>query len=183
MKKISSFEIGKLRMAEDLGFQQRVEANLNKLTGEAEKTVVAAYKAAIVDFDDALKESQGSEQTAVMVEADALADTAWRAINAIAKVQLNNPSADVQAAASEVLAIWRKYGDVTMMPYDEEYGNLHNARQDFTELGTEKQALVHVDDWVAELATRCDEFIAARNARDTENSAKMQGIAKQTRAA
>lgn len=168
-------------MAEFFGFMERVEAYAESLTGDAEKQVVAAFTAAVAALDEALKASGGSTLSAAVTEADEKADTAWRAISAIAKVQVENPAEAVGAAAEEIVAVWRKYGDVTEMAYDEEYGNLHNALQDFATLGTDKQSLVHVDDWVAELQTRYDEFTAARKARDEEQGAKVTGIAKQRR--
>jgi len=181
MKKIQNFSPGRLRVAEFFGFMERVVAYTETLTGDAEKSVVTAFTASVTALDEALKASSGSALSAAVTEADELADTAWRAINAIAKVQTENPAEAVRGAAEEVAAVWRKYGDVTSMAYDEEYGNLHNALQDFTTLGAAKQALVHVDDWVTELQTRYDEFTAARKARDAEQGAKVSGIVKQRR--
>lgn len=181
MKKIESLNTSKLRIAELFGFMQRIDAYTEKLPGEGEKTVVATFKAAVAALDKELKDTQGNAMTATVTEADGLVDTAWRAIYAIAKVQLDNPAENVRKAAAEVVEAWRKYGDVTNLSYDEEYGNVYNALQDFTAMGVAKLTYVHVDDWVTELQTRYNEFISARSMRDAEQSVKVLGKVKQRR--
>ena len=67
------------------------------------------------------------------------------------------------------------------MPYNEEYGRLHNLLQDLAALGIEKQKQIYIDAWVTELQTRYDEFMAATAARDAEESTRITGITKQAR--
>jgi len=183
MKQIKSFNVAKLRIAEDYGFQKRVETAAAALTGEADAGVVTMFKAAVTAFDGALKSSQASEFTEAMTEADALTDKAWRYLTATAKAQLEHPAEESRQAAAEAAAILKKYGDVTAMPYNEEYGNIPNALQDFDAMGADKQKLCYIDAWVAELKKRSDEFLAAQSSRTTEQAAKEQGIVKQTRTA
>lgn len=183
MSKIQSFSVAKLRIAEDYGFQKRIEEAAAELTAETDAGIVAMYKAAVAAFDAAEKESQSSAFTEAMTAADELADTAWRSLTATAKAQLPHPAAESAAAAKEAVAIVRKYGDVTQMPYNEEYGNIANAMQDFATLGEEKQKLCYIDAWVSELQARYDEFTAAQSSRTEEQGAKTQGIVKQARTA
>lgn len=181
MSKIQSFSVAKLRIAEDYGFQKRIEEATAQLTAEVDAAIVAMYKAAVAAFDEAEKESQSSAFTEAMTAADELADSAWRSLTATAKAQLPHPAADAAAAAKEAVAILKKYGDITQMPYNEEYGNMANALQDFATLGTEKQKLCYIDAWVTELQARYDEFTAAQSSRTEEQGAKVQGIVKQRR--
>lgn len=183
MKKIQSFNVAKLRIAEDYGFMQRVQTATAKLTGDADAGVVTMFKAAVTAFDEALKASQASAFTEAMTTADELADTAWRSITATAKAQLPHPVAEARSAAQEAVVILKKYGDVTAMPYNEEYGNIPNALQDFAAMGVEKQKLCYIDAWVEELQKRYDEFTAAQAQRTEEQGAKVQGIVKTSRTA
>lgn len=183
MKTIQKFNPKNLRNAEDYGFMQRVQTATAKLTGEADAGVVTMFKAAVTAFDEALKASQASAYTEAMTTADELADTAWRSITATAKAQLPHPSEEARAAAQEAVVILKKYGDVTSMPYNEEYGNIPNALQDFAAMGVEKQKLCYIDAWVEELKKRSDEFLAAQAQRTEEQGAKVQGIVKTSRTA
>lgn len=126
MKKIESIDLTRLRNDEDFGFQQQVLAEAEKLTQETDKQMVATYKAAVDEFDAALKAAQGSALTASLTEADRLADEAWSGLNATVKAQLTHPLDDNRAAAEETWALLKKYGNPTSLPYNEEYGALYN---------------------------------------------------------
>ena len=76
MAKIKNFNIKKLRTEEDFGFQKRIEAETALLTAETDKPMVAAYKAALTAFDDALKGSTRNSLSPTMARADEMADAA-----------------------------------------------------------------------------------------------------------
>lgn len=181
MKNIQKFSTNNLRNAEDFGFMKRILATAEGLTEEADVAVVNVFKAAVTAFDEALKASATSAYTETIEAADKKVDTAWRGISNTAKAQENHPTAEVASAAKEVVAIIKKYGNVTDMAYNEEYGNIHNALQDFETLGTAKQKLCFIDAWVTELQTRYDEFIAAQKSRTDETAAKETGAVKKAR--
>ncbi len=181
MNKIKEFNIARLRIEEDFGFQKRIEAETALLTVEADKPMVDSYKAALTAFDDALKGSVRNSQSAAVTRADELADAAWSGLNAQVKVMLTHPAEACRATATEAYDLVRKYGNVTSMPYNEEYGRLHNLLQDLAALGIEKQKQIYIDAWVTELQTRYDEFMAATAARDAEASTRITGITKQAR--
>lgn len=183
MKQIKVFNVAKFRIAEDYGFMKRVLNEAAKLTDEADAAVVTIFKAGVTALDDALNASQASAFTAAIEEADAKADTAWRGLTATVKAQQNHPVEANRKAAQEALAILKKYGNVTSMPYNEEYGNIPNALQDFEAMGTEKQKLTYIDAWVTELQARYGEFIAAQVARTEESGAKELGAVKTARTA
>lgn len=139
------------------------------------------YKAALTAFDDALKGNVSNSQSAAVTRADELADAAWSGLNAQTKVMLNYPNEACRAIATETHALIQKYGNITSMPYNEEYGRLHNLLQDLAALGLEKQKQIYIDAWVKELQKRYDEFMAASAARTAEESLRVTGIVKQAR--
>ncbi|MEG2687478.1 MAG: hypothetical protein RR954_10275, partial [Christensenellaceae bacterium] len=109
MEKIKEFNISKLRTEEDFGFQKRIEAETALLTVETDKPMVAAYKAALTAFDNALKGSAGNSQSAATLAADELADAAWSGLNTQIKVMLNFPIVAARATAAEAYALIQKY--------------------------------------------------------------------------
>lgn len=181
MKSIRNFDITRLRTEENFGFQKRIEAETALLTVEADKPMIDAYKASLTAFDDALKGNVSNSQSAAVTRADELADAAWSGLNAQTKVMLNYPNEACRAIATEAHALIQKYGNITSMPYNEEYGRLHNLLQDLAALGVEKQKQIYIDAWVKELQKRYDEFMAASAARTAEESLRVTGIVKQAR--
>ena len=161
MAKIKNFNIKKLRTEEDFGFQKRIEAETALLTVETDKPMVAAYKAALTAFDDALKGSTSNSLSSAVTRADEMADAAWSGLNAQTKAMLGHPVEALRTVAAEASALIAKYGNPTAMAYNEEYGRLHNLLQDLAAFGVEKQKQIYIDAWVTELQTRCDEFAAA----------------------
>lgn len=189
MKSIRKFDITCLRTEEDFGLQKRIEAETALLTAETDKPMVAAYRAALTAFDVALKGNTTNPQSVAVTRADERADKAWSGLNSQAKAMLGHPIEALRAVAAEASALIYKYGNPTAMPYNEEYGRLHNLLQDLAAFGIEKQKKIYIDAWVTELQTRYDEFMfaTAHNAeaatRDAEAAARAAAIVKQTRTA
>lgn len=183
MTKITEFNIGKLRIEEDFGFQKRVEAETALLTAEADKAIVEEYKSALAAFDTALEQNAANSHTAAVVEADEKADAAWSGLNAHVKNMTGYPSDEVRAVAVEAQAIVKKYGFIITMPYNEEYGRMHNLLQDLEALGSEALAKIYADGWVAELKKQYEAFMTASSARAAEDALKVTGAAKQARTA
>lgn len=181
MKNIRKFDITRLRTEEDFGFQKRIEAETALLTAETDKPMVAAYQAALTAFDEALKGSTTNPQSIAVTRADELADKAWSGLNSQTKSMLGHPIEALRTVAAEASALISKYGNPTAMPYNEEYGRLHNLLQDLAAFGIEKQKKIYIDAWVTEIQTRYDEFMSATAARDAEAALHITGIVKQTR--
>lgn len=181
MKSINSFDITRLRVEEDFGFQKRIESETALLTEETDKPMVDAYKAAVATFDAALKTSTRNSQSSAAVRADEKADAAWSGLNAQTKVILSHPNPELQLVACEAYALIQKYGNITGMAYNEEYGRMHNLLQDLAALGVGKQKQIYIDAWVTELQLRYDEFMAADAARTAEESTRIVGVVKQAR--
>jgi len=170
-------------MEEDFGFMKRIEAQTSLLTLETDKQMVDDFKAAVAAFDTALKASSTNPNTAEVEAADAEVDRNWRTLTQLAKTLTQYPSDDVRAAAAEIYAIMKKYGDITGMAYNEEYGNLHNALQDLAALSAEKQKATLADVLITELQAGYEKFTAASEKRDAEEAKRQVGIVKQSRTA
>lgn len=181
MKSINSIDITRLRVEEDFGFQKRVEAETSLLTEETDKPMVDAFKAAVSAFDTALKVNTRNSQSAAAIRADEQADAAWSGLNAQTKVMLSHPNPELRLVACETYPLIQKYGNITGMAYNEEYGRMHNLLQDFAALGVGKQKQIYIDAWVTELQLRYDEFMAADAIRTAEESTRIIGVVKQAR--
>lgn len=113
MAKIKNFNIKKLRTEEDFGFQKRIEAETALLTVQTDKPMVAAYKAALTAFDDALKGSTSNSLSSTVTRADEMADAAWSGLNAQTKAMLGHPVEALRTVAAEASALIAKYGNPT----------------------------------------------------------------------
>lgn len=195
MTKIKNFNIAKLHTEEDFGFQQRVAQEAQQLvttTGANEVGVADAvvspnqqmvddYTAALNAFDSALKESSDNPYTAILAAIDEKSDAAWSGLNAQIKTMLNFPADEGRAIAAEANAIMKKYGNITGMAYNEEYGNMRNLMQDFATMGKEKYKKIYVDAWLEEMENQYMAFMEADAARNAEDAKRNYGIVKQTR--
>lgn len=183
MKAIKKFDLSRLRTEEDFGLQKRIEALTALLTAETDAAMVAAYKAALAAFDEALKGSSVNPHSAAVTRADERADAAWSGLNAQVKAVLGHPAEARRAIAAEAYALIEKYGNITRMAFNEEYGRMHNLLQDFEALGAEKQKQIFADEWVAELRTSYDQFTDAYAAKTAEDSTRVTGRVKEARTA
>jgi len=182
-KKIKNLDLSRLRTEEDFGFMQKVVNLTGLLTLETDKQMVADFTAAVEAFDNALKASQKNSKTAEVEAEDARVDKAWRTLTQLTKVLTAHPTEEVSEAATTAYAIMTKYGDITGMAYNEEYGNLHNALQELTAIAEAKQKLILIDALVSELETGYENFMIASAEKDAEEAQRQVGIVKETRAA
>lgn len=170
-----------MRVDEAFGLQKRIEAETALLTLETDKSMVDTYKAAVDVFDAALKRKSTNSQSIAVILADEEADAAWSGLNLQCKAVEKHPIEAVRNVGAEALAVMRKYGNITAMPYNEEYGNMYNLLQDLDAMGVEKQKQIFIDAWVAELHTQYDAFMAASAARTAEEALRITGLVKEAR--
>ena len=184
MKQIDSFNIARLHLQEDFNFQTRVRnLAIELLTQETDKAMVDAYKASIETFDAALKQSDKNSYTAALAEADAKADKRWSAAYAYVKAMTGHPHGEEAEAATGVLDIFQKYGILTSMGYDEEYGRYANLLQDLFALPEETRMILHLDTWIDSMDTAVLRFRNLREEKTKEESAYVVGLAKDARTA
>lgn len=181
MKAIENLSLTRLRTEEDFGLQKRVEAETALLTLESDAPMIATYKAAVNAFDEALKASAKNPMAATAIQADEAADAAWVGTNMQIKAMLNHPDETRRAIAEEAADIFAKYGNITNLAYNEEYGRMHNLLQDIDKMGEEKLQKICIDAWIAEMHKCYDAFRAADAARTAAAAGREVGIVKEKR--
>lgn len=184
MVQIKSLHINHLRNDEDFGFQKRV-LNLaqSTLTQEVDQPVVAQYKAAVDAFDAALKQSQKNSKTAAVLECDAQVDHLYVGFTYNIRSLTYHPTEEIREAAEPVLAIIDKYGALVDLPYNQQYGALHNSLQELTAVDVETQTLLGMQPWMSALSSAMSRFQIARDAQTFEQSEYQIGLVKDTRTA
>lgn len=172
------------RVDEDFGVQTRLyELGSATLTADVVKPVLAAWKVSLDAFDDALKQCQKSLQTGMVEEADRKVDRLYSAMRKYMDAFCAHPTAEVAAEAVKVTAIFDKYGSITTLAYDQEYGALKNAMQDFNALSAEVQTLLALQPWLEALVAAEAEFQILRATQTMELGEFQAGLVKERRLA
>ena len=183
MVQIKSLDISRLRNDEDFGYQTRVvNLAVAMLSQDVDKPVVDAYKAALTAFDAALKQAAKNSQTEA-VAADEVVDRLYTGLTLYLRSLTYHPTENIRTTAEGVLAIIDKYGKLTTLPYNQQYGALQNSMQELNALDGETLAVLVLDDWLAGLATAVAQFQAARDSQTAEQSNYQVGLVKDTRTA
>lgn len=184
MVQIKSLDISRLRNDEDFGYQTRV-VNLAVaiLSQDVDKPVVDAYKAALTAFDAALKQAAKNSQTEAVAAADEVVDRLYTGLTLYLRSLTYHPVEATRIAAEGVLVIIDKYGKLTGLPYNQQYGVLLNSMQELTALTEETFTLLHLADWLAELSSAIARFQNARDMQTAEQSNYQVGLVKDTRTA
>lgn len=184
MVQIKSLDISRLRNDEDFGYQTRVvNLAVAMLSQDVYKPVVDAYKAALTAFDAALKQAAKNSQTEAVAAADEVVDRLYTGLTLYLRSLTYHPTENIRTTAEGVLAIIDKYGKLTTLPYNQQYGALQNSMQELNALDGETLAVLVLDDWLAGLATAVAQFQAARDSQTAEQSNYQVGLVKDTRTA
>lgn len=184
MKQIDSFNIARLHTQEDFNFQTRVRDLAQEcLTLETDKAMVDGYTASVNALDAALKQSDKNSFTALMNEADAKADKRWSATYAYVKAMMEHPEMEKAEAASQAVDIFQKYGILTTMGFDEEYGRYANLLQDLVNLPEETKDYLYLDPWLDAMDTAVAQFQYLRSQKTKEDSNRVVGWVKDARLA
>lgn len=173
MVQIKSLDISRLRNDEDFGYQTRVvNLAVAMLSQDVDKPVVDAYKAALTAFDAALKQAAKNSQTEAVAAADEVVDRLYTGLTLYLRSLTYHPVEATRIAAEGVLVIIDKYGKLTGLPYNQQYGVLLNSMQELTALTEETFTLLHLADWLAELSSAIARF---QNARDMQTAEQLSG--------
>ena len=128
MVQIKSLDISRLRNDEDFGYQTRVvNLAVAMLSQDVDKPVVDAYKAALTAFDAALKQAAKNSQTEAVAAADEVVDRLYTGLTLYLRSLTYHPTENIRTTAEGVLAIIDKYGKLTTLPYNQQYGALQNS--------------------------------------------------------
>ena len=184
MVQIKSLDISRLRNDEDFGYQTRVvNLAVAMLSQDVDKPVVDAYKAALTAFDAALKQAAKNSQTEAVAAADEVVARLYTGLTLYLRSLTYHPVEATRIAAEGVLVIIDKYGKLTGLPYNQQYGVLLNSMQELTALTEETFTLLHLADWLAELSSAIARFQNARDMQTAEQSNYQVGLVKDTRTA
>lgn len=184
MKQIVDFTISRLRTEESYNFLSRVKsAAVSNLSLETDQAMVESFVAAVTAFDEALKASAKNSKTAAMQEADSVADLRWSGANGYVKAMRLHPDEETAALANTVYEIFLKYGVLTTMGYDEEYGNYQNLMGDLSTLPAETLTALNLHPWIESMSTALARFQIARDAKTFEDTTRQTGIVKEKRLA
>lgn len=184
MVQIKSLDISRLRNDEDFGYQTRVvNLAVAMLSQDVDKPVVDVYKAALTAFDAALKQAAKNSQTEAVAAADEVVDRLYTGLTLYLRSLTYHPVEATRIAAEGVLVIIDKYGKLTGLPYNQQYGVLLNSMQELTALTEETFTLLHLADWLAELSSAIARFQNARDMQTAEQSNYQVGLVKDTRTA
>ena len=184
MKQIKNFDITRLHMQEDFNFQTRVrDLALELLTLDTDKAMVEAYRGTVNALDAALKQSDKNSYTALVNEADAKADKRWSAAYAYVKAMADHPNAEMAEAGAKLVAIFQKYGILTTMGFDEEYGRYANLLQDLAALPQETKEMLQFEPWLDAMDFAVAQFQELRKEKIKEDSTRVVGQVKDARLA
>lgn len=184
MVQIKALDISRLRNDEDFGYQSRVlNMAVAMLSQEVDKPVVEAYQTALTAFDEALKQAAKNSQTAAVAAADEAVDHLYTGLTLYLRSLTYHPAEVIRTAAEGVLAIIDKYGKLTDLPYNQQYGALQNSMQELIALPDDTITLLHLADWLAELSSAIARFQNARDMQTAEQSQYQVGLVKDSRTA
>lgn len=182
MKSIEGLAIERLRNDEAFGLLQRIQ-NLGTalLTQEVDAPILAAYKAAVDNFDAALKQDVKFKDTKAVEAADALVDEIYRGLKLFARGMQLHPDMAKRAEAEDVMFIIDKYGDLIDLPYNQQYGALHNSMQELIALPAELQTSLGLAPWLEGLTLAIAKFQSAREAQTSAKGDYQVGLVKESR--
>lgn len=158
------------------------EENLEELKLES---FAAGFETKFKAYDDVLVVERGNVLSAGIEDADADRDNALKSLVNVVKAYELFPSGEQSEAARQLLHVIDKYGrTIYRLPYLQESGALANLLQDL-ELSENKDriSLLHLEDWVNTLKEATARFDALFIGRESENSVKLSGLAKEARQA
>ena len=184
MKQIDSFNIARLHTQEDYNFHTRVrDLAQETLTLESDKAMIDSYRTNVEGLDAALKRSDKNSYTAALNQADSVADRRWSTSYAYVKAMADHPNAEMAEAGTKLVAIFQKYGILTTMGFDEEYGRYANLLQDLAALPQETKEMLQFEPWLDAMDFAVAQFQDLRAQKTKEESTYVVGLAKEARMA
>ena len=179
---LNKVNIHNARVDEDFGFQNRIyNLAVATLTAEVVQPVIAAWKADLDALDAALKQSQKSLQTGAVEDADNKVDRLYNSIKKYLEAFCYHPNNNVADEAVKVVAIIEKYGMLTNLSYDQQYGALKNAMQELNALPEDVQTLLALAPWLEALTLAEAKFQVLRAAQTHDLGQFQTGLVKEAR--
>ena len=184
---ITSTNLSLLRNLEYFQVMSNVLAYLKAENLEELKlaSLAASFELKMKAYDEVLVLERGNALSEKLIMADRGRDNALRALIGIVRIYISFPDSEKADAASKLLHTIEKYGpEVDKMSYMQESGALTNMLEDLSlEESVAAITLLHLEDWVGELRAKASEFNDLFMGRESDNSTKLSGLAKEARVA
>lgn len=181
--KVQAIYLSSMRNDEHFQFHTEVLELLNR-TGAAKLKVEALFEAYLQHYrraDEALKKINKSAFTEQLQQADKRRDEAFRGLLDTHRVALKHFRPQVREAAKKLTILFSTYGNLARKPLNEQTSGLYNLMQELTGAYEADIKAAELSDWVEELETASNEFIALYRERLEEAFQKPKAVLPQER--
>ncbi|MBQ7179923.1 MAG: hypothetical protein IJR87_01370 [Bacteroidaceae bacterium] len=182
-KQLASLDVTRMDITTVLGFFMQIKGLImaNNALATALSTVWTAFTDALTAFDNAYAQTRKWMQTEDLKELDDARDTSLRGfINAL-KAMLATPNAEKAAAARRVQFVREKYSIDAADEYMKETSAISQMVQEMEAGSQADLALLGLDEWLADLKSKNEAFLAKMNERTDEQAGMQKGIVRDTR--
>lgn len=181
--KIEKVYLKSLRNEEHYQFGKDVSALVVKYKAATlnVEAAFADYSVQIKDEAEALELITKSALTASQEEADYDRDIVFRGLADTVDVGVRHFKPAVRQAAAKLKVVFDHYGNLAVMPYDQESASIANLLGDLNTTYKADVTAAGLTEWVTELTARNAAFVALRAARNTELSTKTSLRMKEVR--
>ncbi len=134
-----------------------------------------------VSFGEGLKLVHASTHTQKVTEADFIRDETYRSLYNIVKAYCGHYEAPVRDAALRLRLVFDNFGDVTVLPYDQETATINTLLGVLTTTASNDVSLLGLTAWISVFAEQNTAFNNLVQMRYNENAGKTQVDLKETR--
>lgn len=184
MKAICKIKLSKLRNDELFELLHRIlNLGFSLLTNDADVALLASYRKAVDEYDVALNQYRKFAETKTVRIADRWVDETYRGLKLYLRSMQLFPDEEKRKVADEAIRIMDKYGNLTMLSYDQQYGALHGAIDELHGLPDQVQTTLGLTPWIEGLDKAIVRFVSERESLTAHKGAYQVGLVKKTRTA
>ena len=183
MKQVLDSNVARLRYEELFGLLKKVLNSGRAMLPEEAKVILDAFEQAVNNYDEKLELSRKNSFTEKQKIADQEFDEVYTHAFEYARVMPYFPVPAGAEAGAKILAIFEKYGKITVLGFTEEYAKGHNLLQDIEALGEAALTAANFTPWFETLTLKHAQFTVLRESKQAEDTATITGAAKEARKA
>lgn len=183
MKQVLDSNVARLRYEELFGLLKKVLNSGRAMLPEEAKSILDAFELAVNNYDAKLELSRKNSFTEKQTLADEEFDAVYTHAFEYARVMPYFPVPAGAEAGAKILAIFEKYGKITVLGFTEEYAKGHNLLQDIEALGEAALTAANFTPWLDNLKLKHAQFSVLRESKQAEDTATITGAAKEARKA
>ena len=182
-KQLASLDVTRMDITTVLGFFMQIKGLImaNNALATALSTVWTAFTDALTAFDNAYAQARKWMQTEDLKELDDARDTSLRGFMNALKAMLATPNAEKASAARRVQFVREKYSIDAADEYMKETSAISQMVQEMEAGSQADLALLGLDEWLADLKSKNEAFLAKMNERTDEQAGMQKGIVRDTR--